>query len=121
MLIFFSIMKNLLCVSDTDLSKTFINDSLWQDNYMDLVFECKEIESGESTYYTDKITKFITADIIRDEEWYELSVSKEFILNKGKRYYISVYVSSVIYDDQWVAGSKLSVGEWDAEISAPNS
>lgn len=99
----------------------FINDSLWQDKYMDLVFECKEIESGESTYYTDKITKFITADIIRDEEWYELSVSKEFILNKGKRYYISVYVSSVIYDDQWVAGSKLSVGEWDAEISAPNS
>lgn len=96
----------------------FINDSLWQDEYMDLVVECKETESGVKEVYIDKVSKFIKADIIRENHWYDLSVSKEFLLDEDKRYSLSVYLSSVRYDNEWVKGSTLTVGErnmiiWD--------
>lgn len=94
----------------------FINDSLWQDEYMDLVFECKDLDSEEKTTYIDKIGKFVTSDILRKNRWYDLNVSKEFIVSSEKKYVISVYLSSVRYDNEWVGGSTLTVGAREATI-----
>lgn len=94
----------------------FINDSLWQYEYMDLVFECKEIDTGKKKTYVDKISKFITSDILRKNHWYDLMVSKEFMLSPDKQYVISAYLSSVRYDNEWVGGSALTVGERNAII-----
>ncbi len=97
-------------------AKVYVNDSLWQDEYMDLVVRCKEIESGKTTDYIDKVTKFIKSDVIRTNEWYDLSVSNVFMVTKGKKYLLSVHLSSVMYDDQWIGGSRLTIGERTAKI-----
>lgn len=102
-------------------AEVFVNDSLWQDEYMDLVVECKEIDSDKKTVYIDKFSKFINADIIRDDSWYDMSVSKEFMVSRDKRHAISIYISSSRYDDQWVAGSTVTIGERDAVIMVTKS
>lgn len=94
----------------------FINDSLWQDEYMDLVFECKEIDSDMKRTYIDKVSKFVTSDVLRKDRWYDLNVSKEFIVSSKKRHIVSIYLSSVRYDNEWVGGSTLTVGEREAII-----
>ena len=94
----------------------YINDSLWQDEYMDIVVSCKDMESGITTDYIDKVNKFIKSDIIRDDEWYVLSMSKEFAVKNDKSYNISIFLSSVRYDDQWVGGSTLTVGKRHVKI-----
>ncbi|MBR4155877.1 MAG: sulfatase-like hydrolase/transferase [Bacteroidales bacterium] len=94
----------------------YINDSLWQDEYMDIVFSCKDVESGETTNYIDKVSKFIKSDVIKDDEWYGLSMSKEFVVKNDKDYNISIFLASVRYDDQWVGGSTLTVGDRYAKI-----
>lgn len=95
-------------------ASVFINDSLWQDEYMDLVFECKTADT--KTDYVDKVSKFIKSDIIRKDKWYDLSVSKEFVIKNSGDITLTVYVSSVRYDDQWVGGTTLTVGERKLKI-----
>ena len=95
-------------------ASVFINDSLWQDEYMDLVFECKTADA--KTEYVDKVSKFIKSDIIRKDKWYDLSVSKEFLVKNSGDVTLSVYVSSVRYDDQWVGGTTLTIGERNLKI-----
>lgn len=90
-------------------AEVFVNDSLWQDEYMDIVFECTDTQTNCKAYYIEKLSKFIKSDIIKKGKWYDLSVSKEFLIdNHSKK--LSVYVSSVKYDDQWVGGSTLTIG-----------
>ena len=94
----------------------FINDSLWQDEYMDLIFECREIDSDVKKIYIDKVGKFVTSDVLRNDRWYDLNVSKEFVVSSGKQHVISTYLSSVRYDNEWVGGSTLTIGERNATI-----
>lgn len=108
--------KNIEKIKVTLDANVFINDSLWQDQYMDLVFECTDTKTNTKTEYVDKITKFIKSDIIRKNQWYDLSVSKEFVVNKDNGHSIRIYLSSVRYDDQWVANSTLTIGERTAKI-----
>ena len=108
--------KNISKIKVTLNANVFINDSLWQDKYMDLVIECTDKETNTKTEYVDKISKFIKSDIIRKDQWYDLSVSKEFVVNKDSEHTISIYLSSVKYDDQWVKNSTLTVGERTAKI-----
>lgn len=86
-------------------AEVFINDSLWQDEYMDLVFQLNDMK------YTDKFSKFVKSDILRKGKWYDLSVSKEFIAKESDELILSVYISSVKYDDQWVGGSAITIGD----------
>ena len=95
-------------------ASVFINDSLWQDEYMDLVFECKTADT--KTDYVDKVSKFIKSDIIRKDKWYDLSVSKEFVVKNSGDITLTVYVSSVRYDDQWVGGTTLTIGDRTLKI-----
>ena len=83
---------------------------------MDLVFECVDKETNTKTEYVDKITKFIKSDNIRKNQWYDLSVSKEFVVNNDSKHTVSIYLSSVRYNDQWVANSTLTIGERTAKI-----
>lgn len=120
--------KKFKLFSDTDTDRSiskikvtlnanvFINDSLWQDKYMDLVIECTDKETNTKTEYVDKITKFIKSDIIQESQWYDLSVSKEFVVSKDSEHSIAIYISSVRYDDQWVGGSSLTIGKRTAKI-----
>lgn len=94
----------------------FINDSLWQDEYMDLIFECREIDSDVKKIYIDKVGKFVTSDVLRNDRWYDMNVSKEFVVSSGKQHVISTYLSSVRYDNEWVGGSTLTIGERNATI-----
>ena len=81
---------------------------------MDLVFECKTADA--KTDYVDKVSKYIKSDIIRKDRWYDLSVSKEFMVKESGDVTLSVYVSSVRYDDQWVGGTTLTIGERNLKI-----
>lgn len=108
--------KNISKIKVTLDANVFINDSLWQDQYMDLVFECVDKETNTKTEYVDKITKFIKSDNIRKNQWYDLSVSKEFVVNNDSKHTVSIYLSSVRYNDQWVANSTLTIGERTAKI-----
>lgn len=92
-------------------AEVFINDSLLQDDFMDLVFECVDRKTNAKINYIDKVSKFLKTEIIRKDRWYDLSVSKEFAVKDGSDIVISVYISSVRYDDQWVGGSVLTVGD----------
>ena len=108
--------KNIEKIKVTLDANVFINDSLWQDQYMDLVFECVDKETNTKTEYIDKITKFIKSDIIRKGQWYDLSVSKEFVVSNDSEHSIIIYLSSVRHNDQWVANSTLTIGERTAKI-----
>jgi len=108
--------KNARKIKVTLNANVFINDSVYQDEYMDLVFECRNAETNAKTDYIDKISKFIKADIIRKDRWYDLSVSKEFLVPNGKNHILSIYLSSARYDDQWVGGSTLTIGDRKVKI-----
>lgn len=100
-----------ICITlDMDI---FVNDSLWIDQYMDLIFAC---ENSNPVKYEDKIVKFINKDAIRKDSTYHLNLSKEFILDKDSNNKISVNVSSVKYDDAWVPKSKLTLKKIAVEI-----
>jgi hypothetical protein len=108
--------KNISKIKVTLNANVFINDSLWQDKYMDLVVECIDTKTNTKTEYVDKISKFIKSDIIRENHWYDLSVSKEFVVNKDNEHTIKIHISTVRYNDQWVGGSSLTFGKRTAKI-----
>ena len=105
--------KNLdkVCITlDMDI---FVNDSLWIDQYMDLIFSC---DNSNPVKYEDKIVKFINEDVIHKDSTYHLNLSKEFILDKDYSNKLSVNISSVKYDDAWVPKSKLTLKRISVEI-----
>ena len=100
-----------VCITlDMDI---FVNDSLWIDQYMDLIFTC---DNSNPVKYEDKIVKFINEDVIHKDSTYHLNLSKEFILDKDYKNKISVNVSSVKYDDAWVPNSKLTIKNTSIKI-----
>lgn len=89
----------------------YVNDSLWQDQYMDIIFELKNDSKGSDKQYRDKFSKFIVSDSIRSDTWYKLFVSKEFLTESDDDYSLNIYVSSVMYDNEWVGGSTITIGD----------
>lgn len=82
-----------------------INDSLWQDQYMELAFQ---VQSGENYFESDHISKFIVDDVLHKDSTYHLSVTKEFRLNPNVRSSAGIAIKTARYDDVWVPNSKLT-------------
>lgn len=87
----------------------YINDSLWQDEYMDLEFFCNGAGMLHPIYFKDKVVKYLSGEIIRADTWYKLSLSKEIIVKDAEDLKLAVSVSTVRYDNEWVANSKLTI------------
>ncbi len=90
-------------------SDIFINDSLFMDNYMNLVFKCDDIDNQQQIIYKDKIVKFLKAEVIRDKASYKLNIGKEFILPNSNEIALTVLISSVEYDEEWIKNSKITI------------
>lgn len=81
-------------------------DSLWQDNYMNLVF-C--FDNGTELIQSDKISKFIDEEVLRKDSTYHIQVSKEYPITPNHTPITSVYISTASYDDQWIPNTRLTI------------
>ena len=90
-------------------AEVYINDSVYQDQYMDLRFVCKDKTNDYTIVYKDKIVKFLNEEHVYAHKWYDLAISKEFIIKDMKKLKYSVCVTTPIYDDIWVPNSRITL------------
>lgn len=85
-----------------------LNDSLKGiDNYMELVFKCTN--GSETTKFSDKVVKFIKEEYFRPNTEYKIELSKDFIINPEVDSEVSIFIATVMYDEEWVPNSKMTV------------
>jgi len=92
-----------------------INDLVYQDGQMALVFKC----IGKELEYISKenITKYIEDDdIIRDKK-YELSIEKEIDINELKSFLLHIYIATNENDDYWRPDKKITISNIRVLIS----
>ncbi len=85
----------------------YINDSLFQDEYMDLEFSCQT--GNQTEIYKDKIVKFISHEIIRNKQWYHLDISKIFLIKDIHDLVCTISITTAAYDEIWVPNSRLTI------------
>lgn len=90
-------------------AEVYINDSVYQDQYMDLRFICKDKTNDYTIVYKDKIVKFLNEEHIYAHRWYDLSISKEFIIKEMKKLKYSVCVTTPANDNEWVPNTQISL------------
>jgi hypothetical protein len=76
---------------------------------MDLRFVCKDKTNDYTIVYKDKIVKFLNEEHFYAHKWYDLAISKEFIIKDMKKLKYSVCVTTPIYDDIWVPNSRITL------------
>lgn len=86
-----------------------IHDSLWVDQYMDLVFF-----NGNGRISRDKVVKYFKENEIHAGKTYHLSLRKSFPFTRKSKF--SVRIMSPIHNDQWVAGSSLTVEHAEIKV-----
>jgi len=90
-----------------------IHDSLWMDQYMDLVFF-----NGSGRMSRDKVVKYLKESELHQGQTYHLSLRKTMPFNRKNK--LSVRIMSPIHNDQWVPGSSLTVQNADIRVFGKN-
>lgn len=86
-----------------------VMDSLWQDQYMNLVLCCNGDNMLYPTTYKDKISKFIVTDQVIPGEWYPIRVSKEFVVTGADNLKAYVAVNTPEYDEYWLPNCQMNM------------
>jgi len=97
-------------------AEVFINDSLWQDEYMNLEFNCNGENMKYPIQYKDKIVKFIPEEVIRKNKWYHLKIHKEFLVKNAGDLSCSIYIVTPTYDNEWIPNTKLTIQNINIKI-----
>lgn len=84
----------------------FIVDSLWQDEYPELTFQCN---NSNTTITSDKIVKYLNAETLHPNSTYRLSISKEFQTDTAHSNRFSIYLSSPQHDNEWKPNTALEI------------
>ncbi|MBP7101871.1 MAG: sulfatase-like hydrolase/transferase [Bacteroidales bacterium] len=86
-----------------------VNTHLFADEHMDIVFSVKRTNMEYVSESKEKIAKFIASEKIEKETWYPLFISKEILVKNAKQLDLSMYISTVSYNHEWVPNSQLTL------------
>ncbi|MDR0364859.1 MAG: sulfatase-like hydrolase/transferase [Bacteroidales bacterium] len=94
----------------------YINDSLWIDEYMDLKFTIESNDKEIPASFKDKIVKYVTSEIIRQNEWYQLYFVKHIPVENVSTLKISLQVEAPKSKEEQKQNTQLTIKNVNIKI-----